>query len=563
MEKKFMVIWVFLVMGLLLLCPLAGVVAQQDSDNDGISDAKENELALRFEPVLHFASGEKFYPTDPNYHIQNSELFMKSGETNTIVDNSPTIASIAAYTTDGYFLNNTLGSYEAIAENYKQNRELYGDKIYAHVTTEGQYIVVQYWFFYAYNPGSLNQHQGDWEMIQVVLDSTETPVYAVYSQHHSGEIADWVDVEKSDQTHPRVYVALGSHANYFRSFQGKLGLESDTVGNDYTLTPEDLELIILGEKGAGNHPASQDWLEYGGRWGNWAKLADSYMGSAGPSGPGQAENAEKWSYPVSWGNEAFGVDQTWFTASMFAYYFLYIFAAILVIRVAFKAWKIIKNMKGGKLGIFKMMRSKASIFVVLGLVGVIVYLAALFLPWYTCTGNIQTSMLSTDGTVDIVTLDGINGLQVNMLQGNQGLSPLFGIVIPFSIIFLSSVLLNALDVLSAEKPSKLSKSYIISGITSLIPAILIIVAVISLTVLIESVAGAFSGGQGLPMEVTDIVTAISSAPFGGTTTQTIDSAGTATLTWGLGIGVYLFIVAAAIKIVAGIMLRKTTIDEME
>ena len=195
-----MVLLVLLITGLLVISQITGVIAQQDSDNDGITDSKENELASRFEPVLHFASSEEFFPTDPNYHVENSELFMKSGETNTLVDNSPTISSIAQYTTDGYFLNNSLGSHEAIAQDYKQSRTTYGDKIYAHVTTEGQYIVVQYWFFYAYNPGSLNQHQGDWEMIQVILDSTETPVYAVYSQHHSGEIADWQDIEKSDET---------------------------------------------------------------------------------------------------------------------------------------------------------------------------------------------------------------------------------------------------------------------------------------------------------------------------------------------------------------------------
>jgi hypothetical protein len=561
MKKYFMVLLMLFVTGLLVVSPMVGVIAQQDSDNDGISDAKENELASRFEPVLHFVSGEEFFPADPNYHIQNSELFMKSGETNTLVDNSPTVSSIAQYTTEGYFLNNTLGSREAIAQDYKQSRSTYGDKIYARVTTEGQYIVVQYWFFYAYNPGSLNQHQGDWEMIQVILDSTETPVYAVYSQHHLGEIAEWQDVEKADETHPRVYVALGSHANYFKYFQGKLGHESDTVGNDYTLNPEDLEIMLLGEMGTANHPASQDWLEFGGRWGNWAELADAYMGSAGPNGPGQGENTEKWFNPVSWGNETFGVDQTWFTASMFAYYFLYIFVAILAVRIVIKAWKVIKSTKNGELSIMKMLRSKAVLPIVLGLLGVVIYLVALLSPWYTCSGSIQTTMISTEGTVDIITLDGVNGLQVNMLQGSEGVAPLFAIVIPFSIMFISSVLLNVLDIISTKKPSKLSKSYIISGITSLIPAILIIVAVISLTVLIESVAGSFSGGQALPPEVTDIVSAISAAPFGGTTTQTIDSAGTVTLSWGVGIGVYLFIVAAAIKIVAGIMLRKIKVEE--
>jgi len=57
-------------------------------------------------------------------------------------------------------------------------------------------------------------------MMQIVLDATETPQYAVYSKHHAGEKAQWADVEKTDKTHPNVYVALGSRKllqNYLSS----------------------------------------------------------------------------------------------------------------------------------------------------------------------------------------------------------------------------------------------------------------------------------------------------------------------------------------------------------
>lgn len=93
------------------------------------------------------------------------------------------------------------------------------------------------------------------------MDSTEIPLYAVYSQHFTGESASWDDVERIDETHPRVYVALGSHASYFKAYQGKLGLESDVVGNAFTLEPDDFQIVNLGERGAGNHDSSQDWLE--------------------------------------------------------------------------------------------------------------------------------------------------------------------------------------------------------------------------------------------------------------------------------------------------------------
>jgi hypothetical protein len=165
----------FIIVGLLAVSPVVQTIAQADSDNDGILDSEEQQLALTFKPYLVFAAGEKFFPTDAKFHIDNSRLYMKVGDTNTLIESSPTATSIFQYATDDYFLNNTLGGFEEIAQNYQQNREIYGNKIYAHVTRESGLIVVQYWFFYAFNPGNLNQHQGDWEMIEIVLDSTRTP----------------------------------------------------------------------------------------------------------------------------------------------------------------------------------------------------------------------------------------------------------------------------------------------------------------------------------------------------------------------------------------------------
>lgn len=561
MRKNFLFIWVVLVTGILVVSSIACVTAQQDSDNDGISDAKEEQLASLYEPVLHFASGEKFFPTDPNYHIQNSVLYMKTGETNTKIDNTPTATSIAQYTAQDYFLNNTLGGYDEIAQDYTQNRENYGDKIYAHVTREGQYIAVQYWFFYAYNPGNINQHQGDWEMIEVVLDSTETPLYAVYSQHHSGEMAEWQDVEKSDETHLRVYVALGSHANYFRSYQGKLGTASDTVGNAYTLAPEDLEIVMLGELGAGNHPSSQSWLQFGGRWGNWADVTDEYLGAAGPRGPGQGENAEKWSYPVSWGSNRTVADGTVFTANLLVYYLAYILAAIVGALALFKVWKIVKRQKQGKLNLMKILRSKAALAVILGIVGVAVQFVAVFSPWYIVTGDIKTQFLETAGTTEIVLIDGANGLRINMLQGDQGLTTLFGLGIPFGLIFLAGAVLMALDIIGVEKTTELSKKYIRSGITTLIPVIIIILVVVAFAGLVNQFAGFIGGTNQIPPQVTELASAMSSSPLGGGYTDTIGATGTVDIAWGLAFGAYLFAVAAVIKIVAGIMLRMSETPE--
>ena len=68
MHKYIMLFSVLLIVGLLVSSPIASVAAQ-DVDNDAILDSKEKQLALKYEPYLHFAAGEKFFPTDANYHI--------------------------------------------------------------------------------------------------------------------------------------------------------------------------------------------------------------------------------------------------------------------------------------------------------------------------------------------------------------------------------------------------------------------------------------------------------------------------------------------------------------
>jgi len=535
-------VWFFLpvfLIGLLIFYSSHGVAAQDDLDNDGLLDSKESQLALRYAPYLHFAAGEEFFPTDVNYHIDNSVLYLKSDDANVLIDSSPTIASISNKTGD---------------------KESFGYTVYSHVTKEAEYFVVQYWFFYAFNPGTLNQHQGDWEMIEIILDSTETPSYAVYSQHFAGERTSWNDVKKTDETHPRVYVALGSHANYFRPYQGKLGLESDIVGNAFTLGPDEFQIVPLGEKGAGNHPSSQDWLEYGGRWGNWAKLVDISLGAAGPRGPGHGENEEKWSDPVSWGNNAFLVNQTWFSLSLIAFYFLYIFAGIIAVLAAFKVWRIVKRKKQGKLNFMKILRSKGGIGIVFGIVGIVLYFVALLLPWYVVRGNVQTTGLEKVGETDLVLIDGVNGLRVNMLQSDQGLAQLFGLGIPFGIILLSSVVLNVLDLIGVEKAKSLSRTYIKSGITSLIPVIIILVFITQLAGIITPFANAMGGGT-VPPQIDEMAKRMASSPIIGEYSGTLDSYGNLSISWGLGIGSYLFIAAAITKIVAGIITRKAVVTE--
>lgn len=88
--------------------------------------------------------------------------------------------------------------------------------------TEKPRYLARFWFFYYFDDwrgagGRVWQvHEGDWESVSFGLpsDRHKGPIFAAYSQHCSGDVAPWSSITKR-QDRPVVYVALGSHANYF------------------------------------------------------------------------------------------------------------------------------------------------------------------------------------------------------------------------------------------------------------------------------------------------------------------------------------------------------------
>lgn len=535
---------------------LLPVQAQVDSDNDGVSDAKESELANLYVPVLQFRAGENFYPVEINYHLSNAVLKLRSGNSVAVVDSSPSVDDIAGYVGEDYFLDNKLGNFSEILSDYSQKKPSLGYTIYARVTDQSGFFLVQYWFFYAYNDASVNQHEGDWEMIEILLDNSENPVSAVYSQHLQGQRAVWADIDKVEETHPVVYVARGSHANYFRAYQGMLGLENDDVGADGTaLKSSDGTLVLLGELGVGNHPASQNWLGFGGRWGDWAKLGDAAVGFAGPHGPGQSENSEKWNFAVSWGESMALVDGTWFNLSWFAANFLLIFLGVSAGLGAFKLWRIFRLNRAGRMRLHAILRSKASVGIVLGVLGIAFTVAGMLLPWYIVNADIRTASLSTGGLAELFVMDGFRGVQVNFLREGEGLAPVFALKIPLGILLLTGIIFSILDIVGVEKPKSLGNKYIRSGIFFVVIVIVLVVFISQLTSTLPSLAA--SVGADLPPEANQIAATIARQPLMGETTSTVGDFGSVYLNWGLAIGAYMFVAAAVTKIVGGIILRRS------
>ncbi len=113
--------------------------------------------------------------------------------------------------------------YEKILE--KDPQPVYYGRVVREQDAEGNnWTILQYHFFYAFNDwrlaaNGMNHHEGDWEMTAVYLKN-DSPHAVLFSQHGAGNIELWDKVIKAkdknerDTTHPVVYVALGSHANY-------------------------------------------------------------------------------------------------------------------------------------------------------------------------------------------------------------------------------------------------------------------------------------------------------------------------------------------------------------
>jgi hypothetical protein len=518
------------------------------------------ELADQFSPVLRFTSGEKFYPTSVDYIITSSALKMRATDgSSATINNNPTPSNLGSYAGSDLFLNNKLETFDNIAEDYAEKADTIGYYAYVRIVTSGSTKTIQYWLFYAFNNGPLNNHQGDLEVIQIFLDNSNNPQQALYSQHGAGENAAWADVEKQD-THPIVYVAQGSHANFFRPYQGKMGIESDIVSNDgKTIPPTDLNLVMLGEQGS--HPPEQSWLDFAGRWGYWGTDEDVALGRAGPLGPIFSQDGIKWASPQAYLDTTMNVNGTYFILAWLIYNFLLLFVIYVTVRAAWKIVSIVRLHRKGGLLVMKFLKGRGGIGLGLGIAALLIMVIALFFPWYTITASSQTEPLANQGPITLMNIDGINGVQVNLFFGpggdaTSGYSSLFSLQIPFAILIAVGIILLALDVIGIKNPKSLGLKFMLGAISSLLPIILIFIFITQLPIFLPW-ASQLAPGQTIPPQLDTTVHAIANNPITGTTNQQFPITGTTTVNWGFGIGAYLFIAAAAIRIIAGYIIRTT------
>jgi len=201
----------------LLVLLLAPGAARADSDQ---------ALLDRYQPVTVFDPLEQFEPTRVQSFVHDADLERLVSGTWVLVDDDPDLDELPGPGTGVWRLNQDsctpamplggLACYAAADEERHSHSTVYG-----HVARPEGAIVLQYWYFYyddvysyTYPPSDLlwQAHEGDWEVVNVVLSEAEAPLYVGYSQHCLGERRDWALTPRLD-THPVVHVAIGSHAN--------------------------------------------------------------------------------------------------------------------------------------------------------------------------------------------------------------------------------------------------------------------------------------------------------------------------------------------------------------
>jgi hypothetical protein len=275
----------------------------------------KTELARRYAPVVRLVEqtrpcghGEPYTPTNVSLVLGNPDVALRGPWGGAgVVKVAPTGADLAHGLWDYHldFPGDALNpgcSYDQWSHRLNRN---HSPVTYARVVTDRGYpgeLALQYWFFYAFNDFN-DKHEGDWEMIQLDFDTAKaakalrmTPALVGYSQHEGAESAHWGDskLELDGGTHPVVYAALGSHANYFtsalhlgRSAAQGVGCD-DTSGPSHQVRPR-VDLVPTA-KAAYLH--AYPWLGFEGHWGE-----DHQGFYNGPTGP---NTKLQWTHPLTW-----------------------------------------------------------------------------------------------------------------------------------------------------------------------------------------------------------------------------------------------------------------------
>jgi hypothetical protein len=190
-----------------------------DMDEDSIEDALEDQLLEIYAPDLKFDANERYRPSDALWHLRNSSLLADGDEHSEAIIASNQVP----YYTEWFICqnkNNVKTNYmdtPEFVERYAniRNSHRHGLSwerilaarnigVYGHVVPYPDLngIKIEYWLFYGMNDtppigtDSIGEHEGDWELFEVVADATDPTnvdkmIQATWHGHGADYLARW------------------------------------------------------------------------------------------------------------------------------------------------------------------------------------------------------------------------------------------------------------------------------------------------------------------------------------------------------------------------------------
>jgi hypothetical protein len=289
------------------------------------ASTRPDTLLRRYEPVAILHPDELFHPESIQGFLRDSELEQRLPDGSWQVSGPPTsplptgdpvgCAGTPCWRVNIPSCTPEIGVASLACYALLDAARFEPPRVYGAVLHDRGRIVLEYWYWYLYDfwsgedPPSdyaWTAHEGDWEMVAVLLDAKQRPVLAAYSEHTCGKRRPWARVPKwRHSTHPVVYVSLGSHANSFSPEPRPIDLTAQCfspVGagilSAYLHPPLDRTGpgIAVGPRLRGVRAApvihitrtSPAWMSFPGAWGeaNYFHFpGHTFAAGPGPAGP--------------------------------------------------------------------------------------------------------------------------------------------------------------------------------------------------------------------------------------------------------------------------------------
>jgi len=280
-------------------------------------------LVLQYAPKLALHPDEDYLPMDVIDFVEASALWDMDGRDRQLYDAATLTPEqfetvVGSDDTSEYYLAfsdpDQKKSIDLAAAKTKYDALDSPTTVYYQKMDDGDYTVLQYWYFYAMNNwkeyDGLNNHEGDWESVFVYLDKESLePRYIAYSAHRNDGDPAWNVLQydsvrrswESDEIDRQgdtvtSYVALGSHANYPNNDDGvhDAGVKDDLTS---AIGPSlDSAEFLAGNEIAESTPF---WMAYEGLWGT---DTIGEIGGDAPQGPAFSDigGTVRFLNPVAW-----------------------------------------------------------------------------------------------------------------------------------------------------------------------------------------------------------------------------------------------------------------------